>query len=297
MQASQQPRNILSLSKGDRAGQLGTSWLRGGAWYNPFWALLCGLVASTQFQFTLDRILLVLVALIVAGGLWPALWVALTETDWSAPLGRWRDWREGTPPKPLPYSRPDSPAVQLAANLGYLRDWAFRDLIPGNGGALIASVAAPVAALVLSAVLDEPAMLLTVVAILVPQLALLLCHGDGRPSVLLRGLVQVTLPMLLGFALFAPLRLDMVVAAGGFGLSFAGLGLDEDSWDPRLWNLGQAVTLTVLIVTRHVLGAFLVTALWLPQFMLQAQLPATHTTLRRARWWLLLAMLAAATAL
>ncbi len=295
MQASQRPPTILGLAKDEYAARLGVRWLRGGAWYGPPWALLCGLVAAARFRWSLDQSLLLLVALLVAGGLWPALWIALAETGWAAPLSRWRDWHEGAPLRPLPYAQPNSPAARMVVTLGHLCDWVSRDLLPEHGGALLVSAAAPVVALVLSAILGETAMLLTVVAILLPQLALRLCRADGHPSSLLRGLVGVSLPMLLGYSLFTPVTPEMAAAAAGFGLAFAGSG--DGEWDTRAWNLGQAVVLALLVATRHSTGAFLVALLWLPQFLLQARWSAGIAPLRRARWWLLAAMLVTAIAL
>ncbi len=267
-------------------------WRRGGPWFGPSWAMLCGVAASSQFGWSAGNVILVLVALLLAGGLWPALWAALAETDWATPLSHWRGWHDGAPLRPLPYAQPGSPAAHLAVVLGQLRDWASRDLLPGYGGALAVCIAAPVAALILSAILGEPAMLLTVAAILLPQLALPLCRGSGRPSVLLRGLVEVTLPMLLGFALFMPLRAEVAVAAVGFGVSVAGAG--EGAWDTRPWNLGQAVVVALMVLMRHPMGAFLAVVLWLPQFLLQTRSRAAREPVRRARWWLMASMLATA---
>ena len=285
MQASQQTDHIF-----EPVVRLTAQWRRGGAWLGPAWAVLCGIVASAQFHWSWSEMVTVFVALVIAEGLWTTLWAALAETNWAAPLSRWRAWRDGSPVTPLPYTQPGSAAARWAVLFGYYRDWAAHDLIPNYGGTLASSILVPVIALVLSAVLGAPIVLLCIIAILLPQLALALCRGDGQPSPVLRGLVEITLPVLLGYVLFKPLSVELVIAAVGFGLSYS--GAVTRAWNVRLWNLGQLGVALLLIVTRHPLGAFLVGVLWLPQFLLQAQPSA-----RRAQWWLMASMLVTALAI
>ncbi|MCL4505180.1 MAG: hypothetical protein M1140_04010 [Chloroflexi bacterium] len=269
--------------------RLTAQWRHGGAWLGPTWALLCGVFASRQFQFSGNQIVGVLVALIVAAGLWPTLWAALAETDWRAPLQRWRVWNEGRPVKTLPYTQPGSPSEHLSILLGQCRDWAARDLLPGYGNALFSIILAPLAALILAAMLGAPAVLVTIAAICIPQAAVLLNGGNGASSPLLRGMLEIALPLLLGVALLAPLSAEMVIVAVGFGVAFAGASGSGDRAALIAWNLGQAVVFGLLVLTRHPIGAFAVGLLWLPQFMLQAQPDA-----RRAQWWLMASLLVAA---
>lgn len=282
MQASQQTDNIF-----EPVVRLTARWRRGGAWLGPTWAVLCGIIAAAQFHWSSNEFVAIFVALVIAEGLWASLWAALAETNWSMSLRRWSEWHEGAPVKSLPFTQPGSIAARLAVTLGYCRDWLARDLIPHDGNALASSVVMPAVALVLSAVLGAPAVLLTIIAILLPQLALALCRCNGQPSAVLRGVVELTLPVLLGYVLFKPLSVEIVIAAVGFGLAYA--GAVSRTWNWRLWNLGQVVVLLLLVLTRHSVGAFLVGVFWLPQFLLQAQPSARH-----AQWWLMASMLAAA---
>jgi hypothetical protein len=306
MQASQQPPTLMnppkdvSLSKDESAVRLFRQWHRGGFWFGPLWAIMCGLLAAAQFDWSARDVLLVLLALLIAAGLWTIFWAALAETAWALPLGRWRDWQDGIPVRPLPYTQPGSPAAYMAVRLGHLRDWATRDLIPNYGSALLSCVIAPVVSLILAAVLGSPALLVGVVAVLLPQVALVLCRGNGQPSPLLYSIMAISLPMLLGYALYKAFNLDLVVVAVGFGLSFAALA--NDGWNTRLWNLGQAVVFLLLIATRHPVGAFLLVVLWLPQFLLQTYnpdlvQPAPTASARRAQWWLMASMLVTVLAL
>ena len=285
MQASQQTENIF-----EPVVRLTAHWRRGGAWLGPAWAVVCGIVASAQFHWLGSEIVAICVALVIAEGLWTTLWASLAETNWAAPLGRWREWRDGSPLTPLPYTQPGSAAARWVVLLGYYRNWAARDLIPNYGGLLASAILTPIIALVLSAVLGAPIVLLSIIAILLPQLALALCRADGHPNVVLRGLVEMTLPLLLGFVLFKPISVELVIAAVGFGLSYSGAA--GHTWNHRVWNTGQLVVALLLVATRHPLGAFLVGVLWLPQYLLQAQPSA-----RRAQWWLMASMLVTAIAI
>ena len=269
--------------------RLTAQWRRGGAWLGPAWALLCGVFASRQFQFHSSQVVGVLVTFIVVAGLWPTLWTALAETDWRAPLERWRNWNEGQPMKTLPYTQPGSPSEHLSILLGQCRDWAARDLLPAYGNALFSAILAPLVALILSAMLGAPAVLVTIIAICIPQVAVLLNGGSGASSPFLRGMLEIALPLLLGVALLAPVSAEIVIVAVGFGAAFAGAAANGNRTALITWNLGQAAVFLLLVLTRHPVGAFAVGLLWLPQFMLQAQPDA-----RRAQEWLMVSLLVAA---
>jgi hypothetical protein len=270
--------------------RLTAQWRKGGAWLGPAWAVFCGIVASAQFQWTGTAVISVLVSLILAEGLWTTSWMAIAQTDWAAALERWRHWQDGEPLGGLPYTQPGSPAAHLSLILGQFRDWAARDLLPHYGNALASGIVAPIIALVLSAILGAPIVLLTILAICIPQLALAACRGNGNPNAILRGLVEITLPVLLGYAMFKPLSLEIAIAATGFGIAYA--GAVRPAWNTILWNAGQALVLVLLLVLRHPIGAFGIALLWLPQLLLQAQ-PSP----RRAQWWLMASMLVAALAI
>jgi hypothetical protein len=270
--------------------RLTAQWRRGGAWLGPAWAVLCGIIASAQFQWSGTSIVAVLAGLILAEGLWTTFWAALAETQWVAPLARWRTWQEADPIRPLPYTLPGSDAAQFATVIGQFSNWATRDLWPNYGNALASSVTAPVIALVLSAILGAPVVLLTILAISIPQFALLVCRGNGKPSPILKGLVAITLPILLGFALFKPLSVEIAIVAICYGLAYSGAMAPAQR--ACTWNLGQAGVLLLLIVTHHPVGAFIVGLLWLPQFLMQAQPSA-----RPAQWWLMASLLVAVASL
>ena len=285
MQATPQHEHVF-----EPVVRLTAMWKRGGAWLGPAWAVLCGIVASSAFTWAGNAVISMLVALIIAEGLWTTLWAALAETDWAAPFNRWRAWEEGEPVRKLPYTQPGSAAEHMSVLLGQLRAWAQFDLLPNYGNALASALIAPAVAVVLSVLLGAPVVILTILAITLSQLATLLCRCDGEPSPVLRGAVEITLPVLLGFVLFKPLTPEVVVLAIGFGVAYGGAAASK--WNTRLWNLGQMLVLVLLILTRHSVGAFVVALLWLPQFLLQSQPSA-----RRAQFWLMAAMIVAAVTL
>ncbi|MCL5999794.1 MAG: hypothetical protein M1546_27585 [Chloroflexi bacterium] len=270
--------------------RLTAQWRRGGAWLGPAWAVLCGILASAQFQWSGNAVIPILVAIILAEGLWTTLWAAIAETDWARALERWRNWQAGEPLKHLPFTQPDSPAAHLALLLGQFRNWAMHDLSPNYGNALTSAIVAPVIALVLSAILGAPVVLLTILAICIPQLAVIACRGNARPNPILRGFVEMTLPMLLGFVVLKPLSVEIVIAAIGFGIAYA--GALRPVWDIVMWNLGQALVFLLLLAMRHPIGAFAMVLLWLPQFLMQAQ----HSA-RKAQWWFMAIMLVASLAI
>lgn len=270
--------------------RLTAQWRRGGAWLGPAWAVVCGVVASGAFTWSGQSIALVAVALILAEGIWTTLWASLAGVKWDEPLARWMAWTAGQTVIRLPYTQPGSPAARASIILGQFRAWLAEDFLPSHGSALASAILASAIALALAAPLGAPAILLTILALALSQIGLALCRGNGSPSPMLRGLVEMSLPLLLGFIIFKPLTLEIVVVAAGFGVSYA--GAVSPRWDLRAWNAGQAVVLLLLILMRHSAGVFAVTLLWLPQFLLQGQPLA-----RNAQWWLMAVMLVAAVAI
>jgi hypothetical protein len=93
---------------------------------------------------------------------------------------------------------------------------------------------------------------------------------------------MVTLPLLLGFAVFAPISAAFVAAALGVGMIFAGL----DDARPLRRDAGYALALGALLVTRQPVGAFMLAVIWAPLLLLR---PA-----RGARLWAVAALMCVA---
>lgn len=277
---TQEPEQRLSAS--DVAAAHSAKWRPDLAWLVPGWATACGLIAAKSFAS--NEVVLALVALIITVGLWPALWSALAETDWSKLLARWRAWDAGAPLKPLPYAVPDSDADRLAIALGKFRAFLVSDLVPTSGVAIATIVLAPAIALTLSTLLGAQAVLLTIVAICIPQLAVLFARGNGQPSPILRAALIVACPILMGYSLAHAINFELLAVAAGCAIAVAGANTRR-AWT---WNAGLMLVFMFLVVTRHPVGAFGVGLMWLPQFLAQAQ-PSNGHVIR----WLYVSMLLA----
>ncbi|HEY3290789.1 MAG TPA: hypothetical protein VGK87_11730 [Anaerolineae bacterium] len=277
---TQEPEHRLPAT--DITSALAATWRPGAAWLVPGWATVCGFIAAKSFAP--NEAVVALISLFITVGLWPALWSALAETDWSKMQARWRAWDTGEPLKPLPYAVPDSDAAQLAVVLGKFRAFLVTDLLPTNGVTVATIVLAPAIALTLSAVVGTSAILLTIVAICIPQLAVLFSRGKGQPSPILQALLVIALPILMGYSLTHTINLALLAVAVGCAIAVAG----ASTWRTWTWNAGLMVVFVLLVVTRHPVGAFGVGLMWLPQFIAQAQ-PQNGHVVR----WLYLCMLLA----
>lgn len=256
-------------------------------------ALLGGVVASAGFDWRSQTVLLIAVAALLSQGSWLVLWNAIAGTDWATPWAEWKQWRTGPPITTLPHAPPGSDAAKTAAALGQLRTWVQQRLWPAYGARLSSLVTALVLAAVLPAVLGSQAVLLTLFAVILPQVALYLGRGEGRPNSVLQGLVQITLPMVLGYSLFEPLFViagwDVVAAAIGLGVAFGGVLTQR----PRhlALHVGQGLVLLVMVITRRPVGAFLIALFWMPHLL------RFKFITRDSTWWLIASTVAACAAL
>ena len=133
-------------------------------------------------------------------------------------------------------------------------------------------------------------MLLSIVALCLPQLAAALCKGKGRPNAILQGLSQAALPFMLGYALFNPMVLSVFGIALGIGIALGGI-LAAPSKQAVALHIGLGLVLFVLMMTRRPIGAFLVALFWVPH-LLRLNIVARNST-----WWLLASIVAAGAAI
>lgn len=247
-----------------------------GLWLSPL-AVICGAAASLPAAF--DAVSLVPLAMAVLLALsWLVLWAVIADMPWTGVLASWDAWAGGRPLRMLPYARPDSDAAKAAARLGQLRGWARGELLPRRGAAMIAAAAAVGVMAVLAAALGPQPILLTLAAICLPQIAAIASRGSGQPNPILRAALMVTLPMLLGCGAFAPLSLAFCAAAAGVGLLFV-----ARTALTRARDVGYAIALAALLITRQPVGAFMLAVTWAPQALLQLRL--------NSRAWAVAAML------
>ena len=173
-------------------------------------SLLGGVMASSAFDWRAETFLVVATGALLAQGAWAVWWHSVAATDWATLLAEWRVWRTGSPIHPLPYTQPNTDGAKAAATLGQFVDWARQKLWPAHGARFASGAAALAICVVLSAILGGQVVLLSLVAICLPQLAAAWGKGSGRPMPILQGVSQATLPFLLGYALFNPMVLKRV---------------------------------------------------------------------------------------
>jgi hypothetical protein len=204
--------------------------------------------------------------------------------DWSPALASWRGWTRGAPIRALPYTQPGSDAAHAAEAAGQFRSWLGDVFLPRYGVAVAAVLAGVVIAVVLAAALGAQAVLLTILALCLTQIAVVASRGTGTPNAILRGLMAIGLPIALGYAAFASLTLVLVATAAGLSVAFAGASGNRVA----LRHAGYGIVLACMLIARQPIGAFLVAVLWVAQ----AFAPPT----RGGIGWLIVSMLAAAIA-
>ena len=178
------------------------------SWLVPAWSVLCGVIASGAFgwQGRPEWLRLALLMLLVEAG-WTALWSALGNSDWAAPVAAWRDWPRQGRAAPLPYTLPGTPGDRSAHWLGQLRAWWSRCLWPTYGAAITTAVAAFLSTVVLALLLGPEIALLSIAAIAAMQIGLASERGRGRVTPGWNAVVTVLLPWLAGHVAFAPLTI------------------------------------------------------------------------------------------
>jgi len=272
-------------------------------WIGPVWAVACGVIASGGFDPSADDWLhLGLLALLVDGG-WGSLWSALIATDWATPLHQWRRWHEGErsiPITALPYAQPDAPGARMIRWLAQLRSWWRRVLRPQAGGALSTVAVGLAFTLILSLLLGERLVLLSLAAIAITQVVLIWKRGRGLPAPGWSALTLIGLAWLAGHTLFAPLTPISAGLALAFALAWGSSGRSGTRGDYTLIALAHVLAMGLLVLTRRPLAAGAVGILVVPQLALlpwMAPGDAVSWYVRYTRPWLMGAMVMAALAL
>jgi hypothetical protein len=267
-------------------------------------SLLAGVMASAGFDWRAESYLVLATGALLSQGAWAVWWHVVATTDWGALMAEWRTWHTSTPPQlahfTLPYTQPNSDGAKAASTLGQLVNWVKQKLGPVHGAKFASGAAALAIAAVLSAILGGQAVLLSIVAICLPQLAAALCKGNGQPNPLLQGISQATLPFLLGYTLFHPMVLSVFGIGLGIGLALGGIcavagtttAASASSLKQAIaLHVGLGLVLFVLMMTRRPIGAFLVALFWVPHIL------RLNIVLRNSTWWLLASIVAAGAAI
>ena len=233
----------------------------------PAWAVLAGALASGGLRWQREDGLLLLLAILLADGLWGQLWALLVGQD--SPASQ-ESMASAAPVPPLPYAAPAAPASRLWR-------WLAGDSGPGVGRqpatAWQALLMAALLSFGLALLLGPAALLLTAAALLLASLA---CYLQPRSfgGALAQAVTEIGLAWLLAHVLFAGfvwLLLPLVVAAGYVLLYTGALALRGRR---GLWlvNLAQLVPLACLVIAKQPLAAGALGVTLLPPLIWQSWL-------------------------
>lgn len=226
-------------------------------------AVLCGAVAGGALS-QWGSLQFVLMALVLAGA-WQVLWLALACVNWQPARAAWRTWSRGAPSRRLPYTQAGSDADKVSNDLSQFGAWLREWLLPHHGVLLGMALAAFMVMLALSMALGVPAVLLSVGALLLMQIALVLCGGNGKPALWVEGLAVIGLPFALGLLALTPASWQAALACMAMGLAlmaiFAG--------DMKLLHIGSLLTVAAFVLLREPAAAFVMGISWATDALLK----------------------------
>ncbi len=236
----------------------------------PAWAALCGAVASGRLALSGQSLLFLLMVLFLADPLWGTLWHLIAERDWFAYSADLQVEKEDL--AALPYTTPGSLSYRAFSWLN--RKWAWWRVVfwPQLGHALLTLALALFLTLILSVILGQRVILITIAALAVTVLALLRAHRHGASSSSLQAILEMGFAWLAGHVAFAPLTLWSFVLAGFYTIAYHScLKLAQNSAGRWLLLLkaSQATVIAILVFLREPVIAGVVALMLLPQMLLQ----------------------------
>jgi hypothetical protein len=219
-------------------------------------ATLCGAVAggalaqwgSAQF---------VVMALVLAGA-WQVLWSALARVNWQPARAAWRTWSRGFSTRRLPYTEAGSDADKVGNDLSQFGAWLREWLLPHHGVLLGMALAAFTVMLALGMALGAPALLLSAGVLIVMQIALALCGGNGKPATWATGLAIIGLPFALGLLVLAPAVWPLALACGVMGLVLMAM----IAGDGRLLHISGVLAVAAFVLLREPAAAAVMGIAW-----------------------------------
>ncbi len=274
-------------------------------WFLPLWATVCGAVAAAAAPPTPTGVARLLLALFLVELGWGELWLAVVETDWATPLGRWQRWKyepshsstsDAANEPALPYARPGSPADRLGRWLAQLTSWGRMVLLPLAGPALGSALVGLLLSLAVSAVLGRDFLLLTLGVLASAQLVALANRGRGGAGPGTGLAFRVGLGWLAGHLAFASPTLPPAALALTFSLAVSGAEDSPGRARRALWVGGYLGALLLLVVLQRPLAVPFVAFLALPPLLTDIA-DGAPGWLRRYGLWLAAAMLLSASAL
>jgi len=219
-------------------------------------AALCGVFASGAL-LRQGSVQPALIALVLACA-WQVLWLAVLRTDWQPARAAWRNWSHGKPFRQLPYTQAGSDADQVSNDLGQFGAWLREWLLPHHGGTLLIALAAGIVALALAMALNVPAMLLLIGVLVIGQIALIVCAGNGKPAVWAEGLVVIGLPFALGLFALAPAAWPLGLACMVMGIAL----MAARAGAMKLMHIGCVATIAAFVLLREPAAALAMSVVW-----------------------------------
>jgi len=269
-------------------------------WIGPLCAAACGVIVGSGFTGDADAWLrLALLVLLVDGG-WGTLWAALSGTDWSAPIVQWRDWSEERPITPLPYTEICTPGHRLVRWFGQFCSWWQTTFWPVVGGALSSAIVAIPLIVILSLLLGQQIVLLSIAAAAMMQLGLVWEGGHGHVIPEWDAMVAIAWPWLAGHAAFGSITLPSAVMACCLALAYGTAWRVKKPWGLAAHVVIQLLPPVFLILLARPVALAGYVALLIPQFILLPWMQGSRTAgwyVTHSRWWLYATMGLAAVAL
>lgn len=272
------------------------------AWPSSAWAALCGAVASGQMGLKVQSLFLLLLVLFLVDPVLGGVWRLVVGTDWFAPLSGDHLSRGEIPSKSLPYTSPGSPGYRASRWLAGVMAWWQRDFRPRVGTESLSLILTVTVAIVLASLLGPLVTRLTLVAFVLMAVVLFSSRQDGAISFLLRAILELGLPWLIGHLAFGSLSWESVAFALAYTVAYYAcfvLGDGRRRAATRLLNGSQIVAVALLIIVREPILAGIAGLLLLPQLLLQPFLwrgEAEWWYLQRSQPWLMAGMLTVALA-
>jgi hypothetical protein len=251
----------------------------------PALAVLCGALASGNWQWRAERLLDLVLVLFVAEMLWSTWRAILVDMDWSTYVAAHPLPEGGDAVLVPPYTTPWSPVGRLFTGWARLRRWMRQTLPVERVSALLTLPILPPLVLVISAAVNTQVLLLSLVTLTLAAIEWRFARRH-KPHHSLRAASEIGLSWLAGHVVFSDLIWPSLALACSYALVYQGaLSLiDSDppparrSWAfaQRSWALtliygGQSAALILLIALGHPIAALGLGVLGAPQLLLLAQ--------------------------
>jgi hypothetical protein len=273
----------------------------------PAWAVLCGALASGNWQWQVDRLRNLILALFIAELLWSTWRAILIDMDWPTFAASHPLPEHGDAMLVPPYTTPWSPVGRLFVAWARLRRWMRQTLPVERSGMLLALPILPPVVIVLSAAISAQILLLSIAVLALTAVEWYVARRKRAHYGLQAG-SEIGASWLAGHLVFSQLTWQTLTLACCYALVYQGalyltnneLGAARRSWALALIYAGQIAAMALLVALGHQLAAMVLGLLGMPQLLLLAQLDSdAHNLwyLRHAAPFLVVSMLVAAWAI